>query len=210
VFVLDPGPALGRLIREGTNFPCEMFCSAREFFANGHHAQPGCLVLESTLPDMGGLQFQRRLAECGSLLPLVFVASRTDVSTAVELMRQGAVHVLEQPVRPVDLAEVIQEALSLNETRRRAAAERRALRERVASLTRKERQVLELVAQGKSVKAMSAALGLCVRAVELRRRRLKEKLGLRSQLDLMQFAIAAHDPDVAYRGYRAREAVAVL
>jgi len=210
VFVIDPDPALGRMLREGTNLCCQMFCSAREFFAGGHETQPGCLVLETMIPDMGGLQIQRRLAAIDCLLPLVFVASRTDVSTAVELMRSGALHVLEKPVRPIDLVGAIQEALAVNQDRRRAAEQQRALRERIACLTWKDRQVLQLIAQGKSVKAMSTALGLCARAVELRRRRLIEKLELGSPLELMRFSIAAHDPDAPHIGCGARQAVMVL
>jgi FixJ family two-component response regulator len=160
--------------------------------------------------DMGGLQIQRRLAAVDCLLPLVFVTSRTDVSTAVELMRSGALHVLEKPVRPLDLIGAIQEALAINQDRRRAAEEQRALREQIASLTWKDRQVLQLIAQGKSVKAMSTALGLCARAVELRRRRLIEKLELGSPLELMRFSIAAHDPDAPHLEYGAREAVVML
>jgi FixJ family two-component response regulator len=198
------------MLKEGRSLRCEMFWSAREFFAGGHVTQPGCLVLETVIPDMGGLQIQRRLAAVGCLLPLVFVTSRTDVSTAVELMRSGALHVLEKPVRPVDLVGAIQEALAINQDRRRAAEEQRALRERIASLTWKERQVLQLIAQGKSVKAMSTALGLCARAVELRRRRLIQKLELGSPLELMRFSIAAHGPDAPDLGYGAREAVMVL
>jgi two-component system response regulator FixJ len=210
VFVIDPDPALGRMIEEGTNLACEKFCSAREFFADGRHARPGCLVLDSMIPDMGGLQIQRRLAAYDSLLPLVFVASRTDVSTAVELMRRGAVHVLEKPVRPIDLLGALQEALAINAARRQAAAQQRVLRERIAALTWKERQVLGLVAQGKSAKAMSAALGLCPRAVELRRRRLMEKLDLETPLELMRFSIVACDPNLPQVEYRGAEAVAVL
>ena len=73
VFVIDPDPALGRMLKEGTSLCCELFCSAREFFAGGHETQPGCLVLETIIPDMGGLQIQRRLAAIDCLLPLVFV-----------------------------------------------------------------------------------------------------------------------------------------
>ena len=81
-----------------TTLPCQTFGSGREFLAAYEEGQPGCLVLETLIPDMSGLQIHRRLAAGKSLLPLIFVASRMDVSTAVELMREGVVHVLEKPV----------------------------------------------------------------------------------------------------------------
>jgi FixJ family two-component response regulator len=192
VFVIDPDPATGRLIQgflQETTLPCQTFGSGREFLAAYQEGQPGCLVLETLIPDMSGLQIQRRLAAGNSLLPLIFVTSRMDVSTAVELMRQGVVHVLEKPVRPVDLHGAIHEAIALDAERRRQQGEQQKMRLHVAGLTRKERQVLQLVGEGKSVKAMASELGVCVRAIELRRRSLMAKLELESPLDLMRFSV---------------------
>jgi FixJ family two-component response regulator len=194
VFVIDPDPATGRMIKgflQETTLPCQTFGTGREFLAAYQEGQPGCLVLETLIPDMSGLQIHRRLAAGKSLLPLIFVASRMDVSTAVELIRQGVVHVLEKPVRPVDLHGAIHEAIALDAERRRQHGERQKMRLHVAGLTRKERQVLQLVGEGKSVKAMAPELGVCVRAIELRRRSLMAKLQLESPLELMRFSVGA-------------------
>jgi FixJ family two-component response regulator len=194
VCVVDPDPATGARVNEaldGSSLRCEAYCSGREFFAAYDPSRPTCLVLEMRIPDMGGLQLQRRLAASGSPLPLVFVTSHADVSMAVEAMRGGAVHVLEKPVRPMELWSAIQEALAREESRCREQEHQRQMRERVAALTRKERQVVQLIAEGKSVKAMATRLGLSVRAVELRRRSLMEKLDLHTPLELMRFSILA-------------------
>jgi FixJ family two-component response regulator len=194
VFVVDPDPATGARVKEaldGSSLRCEAYCSGREFFAAYDPRRPTCLVLEMRIPDMGGLQLQRRLAANGSPLPLVFVTSHADVSMAVEAMRGGAVHVLEKPVRPMELWSAIQEALAREESRCREQEHQREMRERVAALTQKERQVVQLLAEGKSIKAMARSLDLCVRAVELRRRGLMEKLDLHSPLELMRFSILA-------------------
>ena len=199
VFVIEPDGVTGKMIQEllaGTDLKCELFRSAREFFAAYQDHCTGCLVLDTLIPDMGGLQIQRRLASQQSSLPLVFVVTRLDVSTAVELMRSGAIHVLEKPVRSVELWNAIQEAVETGRNRHRAIEEQRQVRERLATLTRKERQVLQLIAEGKSIKAIAVTLNVCVRAVELRRRNLMKKLDLKSQAELMRFSVLA---DIEFR-----------
>jgi two-component system, LuxR family, response regulator FixJ len=195
VFVVDPDPATGKLVQEivgGSDWRCEVFSSGRDFLAAYHDERLGCLVLEQRIPDMSGLQLQHRLSARGSKLALVFVTANTNVSVAVELMRGGAVHVLEKPVRPVELLGAIEEAVNLDRERRRTKNRRAKVEKAVASLTAKEHQVLELIGRGKSVKAIAAELGLCLRAVELRRKSLMKKLGVSSSMELMRFAVTVH------------------
>jgi FixJ family two-component response regulator len=194
VFVVDPDPSTGQTIRElldGSEVGCEPYSSGREFLAVYRDDQPGCLVLEQRIPDMSGLQLQHRLAASGAALPLVFVTAGPDVSTAVEFMRGGAVHVLEKPFRSIELSEAIHEAIALDRDRRRAKNRQTRIRNRTDVLTRKERQVLELIAAGKSAKAIAGELELSVRAVELRRNSLMKKLEVDSPLELMRFAVIA-------------------
>ncbi len=140
---------------------------------------------------MSGLQLQNRLAAEGALLPLVFVMAGSDVPTAVEFMRRGAVHVLEKPFRSIELSAAIHEAIDLDRDRRRAKNLRTRIRIHINALTRKERQVLELVAAGKSAKAIATRLELSLRAVELRRDSLMKKLEVDSPLELIRFAVIA-------------------
>jgi FixJ family two-component response regulator len=195
VFVVDPDPLTGQTTRElldGSELGCEMFRSGREFLAAYRHDQPGCLVLEQRIPDMSGLQLQHRLSASGAVLPLIFVTASLDVSTAVEFMRGGAVHVLEKPVRSFELWEAIQEAIDLDRERRGAKNVQLKIRNLTDTLTRKERQVLELIAAGRSSKEIAGELEICVRAVELRRNSLMKKLELDSSLELMRFSVMAH------------------
>ncbi len=199
VFVVDPDPATGGVVREaleGSGLDCEFFRSGRDFLAAHHESRSGCLVLEQRIPDMSGLQLQHRLSASGCSLPLVFMTADTDVSTAVELMRGGAIHVLEKPPRAVELYSAIQEALTLDRVRRQARHQQAELNDLTAALTRKERQVLELIGRGRSSKAMAAELELSVRAIELRRNGLMKKLGLHSSLELMRFAVVAQKESV--------------
>ena len=195
VFVVDPDPSTGQTTREvldGSELGCEFYPSGHEFLAAYRHDWPGCLVLEQRIPDMSGLQLQHRLASFGVVLPLIFLTARPDVSTAVEFMRGGAVHVLEKPVRSVELLEAIQEAIALDQGRRLAKNNQKRLKNFTLALTRKERQVLELIAAGRSVKAIAAELELSVRAVELRRKSLMKKLEVGSALELMRFSVLAY------------------
>ena len=194
VFVVDPDPATGKITQElfdGSEVHCESFRCGRDFLEADCAARPGCLVLERRLPDMSGLQLQNRLSASGSTLPLIFVMSSPDVSLAVELMRGGAVHVLEKPARSIELFSAIQEAIALDQERRIAKAQRTKVRDLIASLSEKQVQVLELIARGKSIKAMAKELELSVRAVELRRNGLMSKLELQTPLELMRFAVIA-------------------
>ncbi len=195
VFVVDPDPSTGETIRgllDGSEISCVAYRTGRDFLSDYEDGQPGCLVLEQRIPDMSGLQLQHRLSASGCVLPLVFVTAKTDVSTAVELMRGGAVHVLEKPVRAVELLEAIHEALALDRDRRGAKDQTTRVKNLTATLTRKEVQVLELIAAGRSPKSIAAELELSVRAVELRRNSLMAKLDVSSSLELMKFAVLAH------------------
>lgn len=192
VFVVDPDPSTAIIIKEtleGSNLQYEVFSSGRDFLAGYHDSQPGCLVLELRIPEMSGLQLQNRLSARGSGLPLVFLTADTDVSTAVELMRGGAVHVIEKPARPIELLSAIQEAVDLDQDRRNVKQHRTRLLDVTAALTSKERQVLELIGRGKSIKAIAAELELSVRAIELRRHSLMNKLRAASSSELMRFSV---------------------
>ncbi len=194
VFVIDPDASSGNLVREllmGYPIEVQSYVSGRDFFADYDGMQPGCMVLEQRIADTSGLQIQRRMAQLNQRLPMVYVTARINVSTAVALMRGGAVHVIEKPIRPIELFDAIQEALSLGKNRRREEAERSRIRDAIATLTRKERQLLGLLATASSTKAMSAELSIGARAVELRRRGVMEKLGVDSSLELMRFALLA-------------------
>ena len=194
VFVVDPDPLSGKMVKDllqGYEWAVQAYTSGREFFSDYAGDRPGCLVLEQRVFDISGLQIQRRLAERNQRLPMVFVTSALDVSTAVVLMRGGAIHILEKPLRSIELLNAIQEAVAIDQNERRQEAGKRRLRESIAMLTRKERQLVHLFAAAKSTKVIAAELGICARAVELRRRGIMDKLGLKSALELLRFSILA-------------------
>jgi FixJ family two-component response regulator len=206
VFVVDPDPSTGQLTRQildGSGISCVVHRTGREFLSADRDCQPGCIVLELRLPDMSGLQLQHRLSALEAGLPLVFAIANPEVSIAVELMRGGAVHVLEKPVRPAELLQAIQEALQLNRERRTRQDEKMRVKGLTATLSQRELEVLELIAHGKSPKEIAAALELSVRAVELRRKSLICKLRVGSSLELMRFSVIARTEFGRQRGFAA-------
>jgi len=194
VFVVDPDPATGKMVKDlldGYKLTVQAYASGREFLAAYDGERAGCLVLEQRIFDISGLQIQQRMAQRNQRLPMVYVTSGLDVSTAVTLMRGGATHVLEKPLRSIELLGAIQEAVMIDEHQRRQESRKHSVQESIALLTRKERQLVGLLACAKSTKAIAAELSIGSRAVELRRRAVMDKLGLTSSLELMRFAVLA-------------------
>jgi len=201
VYVIDPDSQVRAAVRDvagSVNLQCSGFGTGREFFAEYTDSQPGCLVLEVRIPDMSGYQIQRRLAAGRAPLPLVFLSSAADVSLAVELLRGGAVHYLQKPMRPAELLKAIHEALAIDRARREGARRRRAIVEAIAVLSSKERDVLRLIGEGLSNREIAADLHVGLRTVELRRASLIKKLSLKSPLELLHFALLAHDKGDEY------------
>ncbi len=163
VFVIDPDPATAEVVKDvvgGYDIEVQSHQTARAFFSTYEGHCPGCIVSETRIMDASGFQIQRRLVERNQRLPMVFVTSTIDVSTAVALMRDGAVHVMEKPLRSVEMLDAIQEALALDARQRDQAREDRRFRESIAMLTFKERCFVELLAEAKSIKAIASHLAI--------------------------------------------------
>ena len=140
------------------------------------------------MADLGGLQIQRSLAERKAVLPVIFLTAHGDAPTAVRAMRAGALQFLEKPFREAELWEAIQEAVTLDLEMRRQWELEQEIELSMGALTPKEMDVLERIVDGKSNRAISEELEVCVRTVELRRGSLMSKLGVNSLMELLQFA----------------------
>ena len=146
VFVVDDDEsvreALGGLLRSA-GYAVETFASAQEFLARPPADLPGCLVLDVGLPDLSGLDLQQRMADMNREIPIVFITGRGDVPTSVRAMKAGAVEFLTKPFGERDLLDAIGQAIDRDQVARRLYAELSELRQRHASLTPREREVLE-------------------------------------------------------------------
>lgn len=183
VFVLDDdesfATALGRLLR-AEGFRVRIWTSATEFLAEHDPLEGGCLLADLQMPEISGLELQRLLRARGSLRPIVFITGRGDMSTAVEGMRAGAVSFLPKPVQRATLLETLDEALSQDAQIRSLERERQRVLDLLASLTVRERQVLEFVVRGYLNKQIAAELGTAEKTVKVHRGRLMHKLQARS------------------------------
>ena len=168
-----------------------MFASGSEFLDAFDGKLTGCLVLDIRMPGIGGLELQQLLAERGSGLPIIFVTGYGDVPMAVEAIQNGAFDFIEKPYRDQDLLERIGRAMQADEESRRRRDEARGIRDRIARLTARERQVFELVVTGKANKVIAHELGVSQRTVEIHRARVMEKMEARSLAELVRMHLAA-------------------
>jgi FixJ family two-component response regulator len=191
VFLVDDDPsvlrALSRLLRAAGHH-VSAFGSPQEFLLLHDPAAPGCLVLDLAMPGLNGLELQRALVASGSERPIIFVTGRGDIPSSVRAMKAGAVDFLTKPVNADDLLAAVGRAIERDRLMRQAGAELRAIGDRLARLTPREREVMLLVVAGRLNKQIAADLGTVEKTVKVHRSRVMEKMGVRTVADLVRMA----------------------
>jgi FixJ family two-component response regulator len=179
VFLLDDeGPVVAALERLLTaqGFRVRSWTSAQAFLDEHDSAVPGCLVTDVCMPGMNGLQLQQELLVRRIHRPIVFLTGEGDIPTAVQAMRGGAVTFLCKPVQRAELVGAVQEALARDQATRAANQEQQTVAQRLAKLTRREHQVLELVASGLLNKQIACELGTAEKTIKVHRGRMMRKM----------------------------------
>jgi two-component system response regulator FixJ len=192
VFVVDDDEGARNSLRfllKSVGLPAVTFGTAQAFLAAYEPHQPGCLVLDVRMPGMSGLELQQELNRRGAVVPVVFVTGHGDVPMAVEAIQQGAFDFVQKPYREQELLDRIQRALVKDQENRKALEERDRIRARLASLTPREREVMQLMILGKPNKVMAADLGLSQRTVEIHRAHVMEKSGATSVAQLVRMVL---------------------
>jgi FixJ family two-component response regulator len=188
VFIVDDDAgvrkALARVLRS-EGWRVEGFASAEEFLAFPHQNLQGCLVLDVNLPGLDGLGLQRRLAEAGAGLPIIFLSGHGDIPMSVRAIKAGAADFLAKPVQAVDLLRAVRTAVEQNASSRQMQADTAELRQRLAGLTPREREVLDAVAAGKLNKQIAGDLGIVEQTVKFHRARVMRRMQARSVAELM-------------------------
>jgi len=192
VFIVDDDDAVRnslRLLVKSVGLPASTAKSAQEFLENYDPGHPGCLILDVRMPGMSGMELQQQLNVRGAVIPVIFITGHGDIPMAVEAMQQGAFDFLQKPFRDQDLIDRIQRALEKDAANREELTQRSRIRERLGTLTPREREVLGLVTSGKPNKVIAADLGLSQRTVEIHRSRVMEKMGAASLAQLVRMAL---------------------
>jgi len=187
VFVVDDNASVRKSLQalvEAAGVPVETYASASEFLAAFDLQRSGCLILDVRLRGENGLELQDELRRRGSTLPVLVMTGYADVPTSVRAFKGGAIEFLRKPVPPRELVERVHAALEANRRTNEVKEQRDLVARRVAQLTPRERQVMELLAVGQSSKKISTQLHVSVRTVEGHRRNVLRKMNVDSAVQL--------------------------
>jgi len=192
VYIVDDDQA----VRDGltalltvSGFALETFDSAERFLTAIERHTPGCAILDIRMPGMNGLELQRELKRRGIAIPVIIITGHGEVPLAVAALKAGAVDFLEKPFDSDALLASIEEALRRGAVSRSSPFDRETIASRIAQLTPREREVMDLVVAGHPNKVVANRLGIAVRTVEIHRARVMDKTEARNLSELIRMAI---------------------
>ncbi|WOJ91621.1 CheR family methyltransferase (plasmid) [Methylocapsa polymorpha] len=195
IFVVDDDSSVREAISallQAEGRRVEIYASGEEFVNSYHPGSDGCLLVDARMPGMSGLELLKRLKAAGHRIPVIMITGDGDVRTAVRAMRAGAADFIEKPIGREELLVSIECALKPTEDSATLSTEREAAAARIAALTKRERQIMDLVLAGHPSKNIAADLGLSQRTIENHRASIMKKTGAKSLPALIRLALAAN------------------
>lgn len=183
VFVVDDDEAVRRAIAKlfrSVDLRAESFNSAEDFLDSFDPRRVGCLVLDIRMPGIGGLALQEELAARRSTLPIIFVTGHGDVRTTVRAMKAHAFDFIEKPFSDQDLLDKVHAAIDVHVRHQREEGRRTEIAARIDSLTPREREIMDMIVDGKLSKVIAAELGISEKTVQTHRTRVMDKMGAHS------------------------------
>ena len=178
----------------------EAYPNAKSFLKAYRPGTPGCLILDLYMPGMSGLDLQQYLKEAGIEMPVIFLSGRADVPKAVAAVKSGAIDFIEKPFDYRRIVELVRECLRRDAEARAGREAARGRAERLATLTQREREVLDRVIAGKVNRIIAEEMQISIKTVEAHRARIMEKLGVDSVAELVQATLGARPPGSAGGG----------
>ncbi|GAB6041704.1 response regulator transcription factor [Endothiovibrio diazotrophicus] len=200
VFVVDDDEIVCESLKwliSSIDIPVETYTSPTEFLSTFDGSRSGCLVLDVRMPEMSGLELMKKLNERDVYLPTIMMTAHGDVPMAVRAMKSGALDFVQKPFNEQELLESVQKALSVDERTRRARTLAVDVKERLNTLSPREREVLALVVEGISNKEIAKRLDISYRTVEVHRAKVMDKMGVDSLPELVRSVIALEQLELA-------------
>jgi two-component system response regulator FixJ len=179
------------MLLESAGFAVRSYDSAVAFLHAASDRTAGCVLTDVQMPELNGLELQRRMGELGIRLPVIVMTGHGDVPIAVEALKAGALDFLEKPFEEAHLLEAVTSAIAVSQRERDEAAAVADIAARIATLTPREREVLDRLVAGQPNKTIAYDLGSSPRTVEVHRARVMEKMAARSLAELVRMTIAA-------------------
>jgi FixJ family two-component response regulator len=192
VFVVDDDTSVRRgltRLLKSAGYQVEGFADATEFLASGRHNQsPACLVLDVRMPGLTGMDLQQRLHGLKSTLAIIFITGHGDIPMSVQAMKHGAVDFLQKPFDDTQLLAAVARAIKKNVGDHLTRSERESIQERLATLTPREREVMQFIITGRLNKQVAAELGTVEKTIKVHRARVLEKMQVHSVAELVRLA----------------------
>lgn len=188
VFLVDDEPSARKSFQflvEAAGLRVEAYASATDFLASYDPQKPGCLVLDVRMPRMSGLELQQRLLDANIRVPIIFVSGHADVGIAATAFRAGAFDFVEKPVHDEDLLQRIQQAIAKDAESRKQRTHHDEVKRRIGTLTPREREVLDSLVQGKSIKQVASHFSVSVQTAAKHRARVLEKMDVINEVELV-------------------------
>lgn len=193
VFVVDDDEAMRDSVAcllESVRLPVRMFSAAKDFLESGALGQAGCALLDIRMPGMSGIELLEELKTRGARMPVIIITGHGDVPLAVRALKLGAFDFVQKPFNAQDLLDRVHAALRQVQETREISQKLDSLRTSFDALTRREREVMELVVTGNPSKVIGTKLGISTKTVDVHRSNIMKKLNARTVAELVQYRLS--------------------